>query len=86
MAGKGAPRKLVDFGYCILPDGRDAQTKVNLATIEVKPQAFDWLFAWRRGIPAQRRLRQSGRRCEPDRVAFQRRVHAQVMAYLGRAF
>ncbi|VEA75987.1 Putative transporting ATPase [Salmonella enterica subsp. arizonae] len=47
IAGK-ARRELVDFGYWYCPDGRDAQTQSQFEDVEVKPQAFDWLFAWPR--------------------------------------
>ena len=47
IAGK-ARRELVDFGYWYCPDGRDAKTQCQFEDVEVKPQAFDCCFVWRR--------------------------------------
>lgn len=81
IAGK-ARRELVDFGYWYCPDGRDAQTQSQFEDVEVKPQAFDWLFCVAAGYPFNVSCDNLEGDIEPDRVAFQRRVHAQVMAYL----
>lgn len=85
IAGK-ARRELVDFGYWYCPDGRDAQTQSQFEDVEVKPQAFDWLFCVAAGYPFNVSCDNLEGDIEPDRVAFQRRVHAQVMAYLEQAF
>ena len=75
-------RKLVDFGYWYCPDGRDAKTQCQFEDVEVKPQAFDWLFCVAAGFPFNVSCDNLEGDVEPDRIAFQRRVHAQVMTYL----
>ncbi|EPD1674835.1 elongation factor P hydroxylase [Escherichia coli] len=82
IAGK-ARRELVDFGYWYCPDGRDAQTQSQFEDVEVKPQAFDWLFCVAAGYPFNVSCDNLEGDFEPDRVVFQRRVHAQVMDYLA---
>lgn len=75
-------RKLVDFGYWYCPDGRDAATQSQFENVEVKPQALDWLFCMAAGFPFNVSCDNLEGDFEPDRIAFQRRVHAQVMRYL----
>lgn len=79
----GAQRRLqVDFGYWYCPDGRDASTQSQFEVVEIKPQAFDWLFCVAAGFPFNVSCDNLNGDCEPDRIDFQRRVHAQVMQYL----
>lgn len=85
IAGK-ARRELVDFGYWYCPDGRDAQTQSQFEDVEVKPQALDWLFCVAAGYPFNVSCDNLEGDFEPDRVVFQRRVHAQVMDYPQTAF
>lgn len=49
VAGK-ARRERVDFGYWYCPDGRDAMTQSQFEDVEVKPQAYEWLFLRGGGI------------------------------------
>lgn len=81
IAGK-ARRELVDFGYWYCPDGRNQQTQSQFEDVEVKPQALDWLFCVAAGLPFNVSCDNLNGDFEPDRIAFQRRVHGQVMAYL----
>jgi len=81
VAGE-ARRKLVDFGYWYCPDGRDAQTQSQFESVEIKPQALEWLFCVAAGFPFNVSCDNLEGDCEPDRIAFQRKVHAQVMCYL----
>ena len=81
IAGE-ARRKLVDFGYWYCPDGRDAQTQNQFESVEIKPQALEWMFCVAAGFPFNVSCDNLDGDCEPDRVAFQRKVHAQVMSYL----
>ncbi|AFJ46324.1 elongation factor P hydroxylase [Shimwellia blattae] len=83
IAGK-ARRELVDFGYWYCPDGRDRQTQSEFENVEVKPQALDWLFCVAAGFPFNVSCDNLNGDFEPDRIAFQRRVHAQVMDYLAQ--
>lgn len=82
IAGE-ARRKLVDFGYWYCPDGRDAQTQSQFEAVEVKPQALEWMFCVAAGFPFNVSCDNLEGDCEPDRIGFQRKVHAQVMSYLA---
>ena len=62
---------------------RDAQTQSQFEDVEVKPQALDWLFCVAAGYPFNVSCDNLEGDFEPDRVVFQRRVHAQVMDYLA---
>lgn len=75
-------RKLVDFGYWYCPDGRDAATQSQFEAVEIKPQALEWMFCAAAGFPFNVSCDNLDGDAEPDRVAFQRRVHAQVAHYL----
>ena len=79
-AGKKCPESEKATKYC--PDGRDAQTQSQFEDVEVKPQALDWLFCVAAGYPFNVSCDNLEGDFEPDRVVFQRRVHAQVMDYL----
>ncbi|KAA1193733.1 elongation factor P hydroxylase [Photorhabdus heterorhabditis] len=76
-------RKLVDFGYWYCPDGRDAQTQSEFEKVEIKPQALDWLFCTAAGFPFNVSCDNLEGNFEPDRLTFQRKVHAQIMDYLA---
>ncbi|AUQ26138.1 elongation factor P hydroxylase [Dickeya zeae] len=75
-------RKLVDFGYWYCPDGRDAETQSQFEVVEIKPQALEWMFCVAAGFPFNVSCDNLSGDVDPDRIAFQRRVHAQVMVYL----
>ena len=77
-------RKLVDFGYWYCPDGRDAQTQSEFEAVEVKPQALEWLFCVAAGFPFNVSCDNLNGDCEPDRVAFQRKVRARVLELLEK--
>jgi len=38
-------RKLIDFGYWYVPDGRNAEQQALFQQVEVKPQALEWIFS-----------------------------------------
>lgn len=38
-------RKLVDFGYWYAPDGRSAEEQELFQSVEVKPQAMEWILS-----------------------------------------
>lgn len=75
-------RKLVDFGYWYCPDGRDADTQRQFEQAEIKPQALEWLFCVAAGFPFNVSCDNLDGDFEPDRIAFQRKVQAQVVTYL----
>lgn len=72
VAGK-ARREQVDFGYWYCPDGRDAMTQSQFEDVEVKPQAFEWLFCVAAGFPFNVSCDNLEGDVEPDCIAFQRR-------------
>ena len=79
IAGE-ARRKMVDFGYWYVPDGRSSAEQELFQTVEVKPQAMEWILA----TAADFRFRVSidnlnGK--EADTVAFKQAVHTQVKTY-----
>ncbi|WP_241649516.1 elongation factor P hydroxylase [Rosenbergiella collisarenosi] len=81
IAGKER-RLLVDFGYWYCPDGRDEQRQTQFEQVEIKPQALEWIFSVAAGFPFNISCDNLEGSYEPDRIAFQRQVHAQVMRYL----
>ena len=44
LAGKER-RKLVDYGYWYVPDGRNAEQQALFQQVEVKPQALEWMLS-----------------------------------------
>ncbi len=79
IAGE-ARRKMVDFGYWYVPDGRSEQEQELFQSVEVKPQAMEWILS----KAANFRFRVSidnlnGK--EADTLAFKMAVHEQVRAY-----
>ncbi|MFS1522707.1 elongation factor P hydroxylase [Microbulbifer sp. 2304DJ12-6] len=44
LAGE-ARRRLPDYGYWYLPDGRSAEQQAAFEEVEVRPQALEWVFA-----------------------------------------
>lgn len=79
----GAQRRLqIDFGYWYCPDGRDQKTQQQFESVEIKPQALEWLFSVAAGFPFNISCDNLDGDYEPDRITFQRKVYAQVEAYL----
>jgi len=76
-------RLLVDFGYWYCPDGRDAPTQRQFEQVEFKPQALEWLFCVAADFPFNVSCDNLSGNCEPDRIAFQSRVHDEVIGYLS---
>jgi elongation factor P hydroxylase len=62
----------------------DAATQGQFEDVEVKPQALEWLFCVAAGFPFNVSCDNLEGDFEPDRIVFQRRVHAQVMEYLEK--
>lgn len=81
VAGE-ARRQLVDFGYWYCPDGRDMQTQQQFESVEVTPQALEWMFSVAAGFPFNVSCDNLNGDYEPDRIAFQRKVHQKVASYL----
>jgi elongation factor P hydroxylase len=75
-------RQLVDYGYWYCPDGRSADKQAEFEQVEIKPQALDWLFCSAADYPFNVSCDNLDGDFQPDRIAFQRKVHAQVLSYL----
>lgn len=78
----GAKRRtLVDFGYWYKPDGRTAQEQALFESVEVKPQALEWMFSVACGL----RFHFSADNLSAEIGAsrdFEQRVQRQVLQYL----
>jgi len=79
IAGE-ARRKLVDFGYWYVPDGRTSLEQELFQKVEVKPQAIEWILSKAAGFKfyiSADNLNGSG----GDPSAFKRAVYEQVKTY-----
>lgn len=73
-------RKEVDFGYWYVPDGRTASEQVLFQSVEVKPQAMEWILSKAAGSPFRVSIDNlNGSEAETD--AFKRAVYEQVKTY-----
>ncbi|HEV8050895.1 MAG TPA: elongation factor P hydroxylase [Parachlamydiaceae bacterium] len=73
-------RKLVDFGYWYAPDGRSIEQQEQFQSVEVKPQAIEWMLSKAAGF----RFRVSIDNLdgpESDTVNFKKAVYEQVKMY-----
>ena len=74
-------RLLSDFGDWYAPDGRTAAQQQAFESVEVKPQALEWLFCEAAGHPFRVSLDNlNGEPTDPE--PFKRNVVKQVHAYL----
>lgn len=74
-------RRLEDYGYWYLPDGRDASQQRDFEAVEVAPQALELLFSRACGRPFRVSVDNLGE-VEVDRKGFQARVEARAERYL----
>ena len=75
-------RELVDFGYWYAPDGRNQSQQQVFESVEVKPQALEWILS----VAADYRFRiivdnLNGESTDPR--PFKEAVHQQVMRYIN---
>lgn len=73
-------RKLEDFGYWYVPDGRSASEQILFQSVEVKPQALEWILS----RAAQFKFNVSIDNLygtEAETIAFKKAVHNQVKEY-----
>lgn len=76
-------RKLVDFGYWYLPDGRTAEQQTRFQSVEVKPQALEWILSQAAGHPFRVSLDNlNGEANDPE--PFKSAVHQQVADYCSQ--
>lgn len=78
-------RKLEDFGYWYEPDGRSAERQREFESVEVKPQAIEWVLATAAGFryfaSADNLSGNPG-----DNSAFKQAVYNQVKEYVERGY
>ncbi len=73
-------RKQVDFGYWYAPDGRTAEQQALFQTVEVKPQALEWILSMATGHPFRISIDNlNGQESETD--LFKEAVCEQVIRY-----
>lgn len=71
-------RLLEDFGYWYESDGRSAEVQKEFERVEVRPQAYEWIFSVSAGFPFSVSCDNLHGDFEPDRLAFMQRVHREV--------
>ena len=79
VAGKER-RKQQDYGYWYAPDGRSAQEQLAFESLEVRPQAMEWMFSFASGV----RFRASADNLAANLGAsetFKQAIHRQVLDY-----
>ncbi|CAM4226168.1 elongation factor P hydroxylase [Vibrio astriarenae] len=76
-------RLLEDFGYWYEPDGRTAQVQAEFEQVEIRPQAYEWILSLSAGFPFNVSCDNLHGNFEPDRIAFMRKVHGEVMSILA---
>ncbi|MFY7697850.1 MAG: elongation factor P hydroxylase [Legionella sp.] len=73
-------RKLIDYGYWYIPDGRNAQEQALFQQVEVKPQALECLLSTAAGYKFQ--LSVDNLDGEPgDIVSFKQAIREQIKHY-----
>lgn len=84
VAGE-ARRKLEDFGYWYVPDGRNEIQQKSFENVEIVPQAIEWAF----NAAANKKFSVSSDNLngfEADTDGFTKKVHAQVIVFLENGF
>lgn len=79
IAGKQR-RKLVDFGYWYLPDGRTSEQQELFQSVEIKPQAMEWILSQAAGSRFRVSI-DNLNGSEADTAAFKNAVYQQVKVY-----
>lgn len=83
IAGE-ARRQLLDFGYWYNPDGRSRAQQRAFETVEIKPQALEWIFSSAAGIPfsvSADNLSADDAEAAGPSPLFLQAVEAQVLQY-----
>lgn len=81
VAGKER-RLLEDFGYWYQPDGRTAEQQAEFEKVEVKPQAFEWIFSRSAGFKFHFSADNLNGDCDGPTPEFQQAVLQQIQSYL----
>ncbi|MBQ4831887.1 elongation factor P hydroxylase [Pseudoalteromonas sp. MMG010] len=74
-------REQEDYGYWYCPDGRDKQQQQQFESVEVKPQAIEWLLSSAAGFNFNVSVDNLNGE-QSCRFTFQARVHKQVVELL----
>ncbi len=80
VAGE-ARRKLEDFGYWYVPDGRNEQQQQEFFKMEVKPQALEWILSQAAGLSFRPSLDNLGG-AAVESHEFKRNLLNQAHSYL----
>lgn len=73
-------RKLVDFGYWYMPDGRNEEQQAMFQCVEVKPQALEWILSKASGYKFHISI-DNLNGAESDTILFKQSVYQQVIHY-----
>ncbi|SDU01683.1 elongation factor P hydroxylase [Halopseudomonas salegens] len=76
-------RLLPDFGYWYAPDGRSAEQQHAFEQVEIRPQAYEWLFCQAAGHPFCVSLDNLNGEAG-DATLFRQRVYAQVQTLFAQ--
>lgn len=76
-------RKLVDYGYWYIPDGRNAEQQAEFQKVEIKPQAIEWILSTAAGYPFRFSIDNLNGK-ESDTEQFRRSVYEQVRTYCNQ--
>lgn len=76
-------RKLIDFGYWYMPDGRSAAQQKLFQHVEVKPQALEWILSKATGHTFHVSIDNLNGE-ESDTLLFKKAVFDQVALYCAK--
>ena len=78
-------RQQEDYGYWYCPDGRDKHQQAEFESVEVKPQAIEWLLSTAAGFPFNVSVDNLNGE-QTCRFDFQNRVHQRVLTLIESGF
>jgi elongation factor P hydroxylase len=84
VAGKER-RLLEDFGYWYEPDGRSEQRQAEFEKVEIRPQAFEWIFAQSAGFQFHFSADNLALNNQPS-DKFKQAVYQQVKTLMNEGF
>ncbi|MBA3816366.1 MAG: elongation factor P hydroxylase [Parachlamydiaceae bacterium] len=73
-------RQLIDFGYWYSPDGRTNEQQTLFQSVEIKPQALEWILSKAASFPFRISV-DNLNGPESDTLVFKRNVYNQVKTY-----
>ncbi|MDN3610651.1 elongation factor P hydroxylase [Vibrio ostreicida] len=79
-------RLLEDFGYWYEADGRTRDRQAEFEKVEVRPQAYEWIFSLSAGFAFSVSCDNLNGDFEPDRFAFMKKVHREVEGLFEQGF